>query len=51
MHKINVPGWAVDRVIEKRGAEHFFEDFDPARTALIVIDMQNASCCPTSRSS
>ena len=46
MHNIDIPRWAVDRVIKRRGAEHVFEDFDPARTALIVIDMQNAFMLP-----
>jgi len=46
VHEINIPGWAVDRVIKRRGAEHVFQDFDPARTALIVIDMQNAFMLP-----
>jgi ureidoacrylate peracid hydrolase len=46
VHEINIPGWAVDRVIKRRGTEHVFEDFDPARTALIVIDMQNAFMLP-----
>ena len=46
MHNIDIPRWAVDRVIEKRGAEHVYTDLDPARTALIVIDMQNAFMLP-----
>jgi len=46
VHNIDIPRWAVDRVIKRRGAEHVFEDFDPARTALIVIDMQNAFMLP-----
>ena len=46
MHNIDIPRWAVDRVIKRRGAEHVFEDFDPSRTALIVIDMQNAFMLP-----
>lgn len=46
MHNIDIPGWAVERVIKRRGAEHVYQDLDPARTALIVIDMQNAFMLP-----
>ena len=46
MHNIEIPQWAVERVIRHRGAEHVFGDIDPARTALIVIDMQNAFMLP-----
>jgi ureidoacrylate peracid hydrolase len=46
MHHINIPRWVVDRVIKRRGAEHVFTDLDPGRTALIVIDMQNAFMLP-----
>lgn len=46
MHDIDIPRWVIDRVIAKRGAEHVFTDLDPAKTALIVIDMQNAFMKP-----
>jgi ureidoacrylate peracid hydrolase len=46
MHDIDIPRWVVDRVIKKRGAEHVFTDLDPAKTAMIVIDMQNAFMLP-----
>lgn len=32
----------VGRVVRTRGTEHCFADLDPARTALVVIDLQNA---------
>jgi ureidoacrylate peracid hydrolase len=32
----------VRRVVERRGREHCFDDLDPARTALVVIDLQHA---------
>ena len=32
----------VDRVMERRGRLHLYEHLDPRRTALVVIDMQNA---------
>jgi ureidoacrylate peracid hydrolase len=41
MHKISVPQSVVDRVVARRGREHIFDDLDPARTALVVVDMQN----------
>ena len=46
MHTIDIPQWVIDRVIKKRGAEHVFTDLDPAKTAMIVIDMQNAFMLP-----
>lgn len=46
MHDIDIPQWVVERVIAKRGAEHVFTDLDPAKTALVVIDMQNAFMKP-----
>src|SRR6516165_8853508 len=46
MHKFSIPKSAVERVIERRGREHVFEDLDPRRTALVVVDMQNAFMLP-----
>ena len=37
-----IPDAIVERVIARRGAEHCFADLDPARTALVVIDLQHA---------
>ena len=31
----------VQRVVARRGAEHCFANLDPARTALVVIDLQH----------
>jgi ureidoacrylate peracid hydrolase len=42
MHVVNIPGWAVERVVERYGTSHPCADLDPARTALVVVDMQNA---------
>lgn len=42
MHKIDIPRSVVERVIEHRGKEHAYADFDPRKTALLVVDMQNA---------
>jgi ureidoacrylate peracid hydrolase len=41
MHKISIPQRIVDRVVARRGKEHIYEDLDPTKTALIVIDLQN----------
>jgi ureidoacrylate peracid hydrolase len=37
-----IPDDIVHRVVRARGDEHCFADLDPARTALVVIDLQNA---------
>lgn len=37
-----IPDEIVERVIARRGGEHCFADLDPARTALVVIDLQHA---------
>jgi len=55
MHKVVIPQSVIDRVIERRGREHVYDDLDPAKSALVVVDMQNAfmlpgvahSLCPT----
>lgn len=46
MHKLNIPQAVVDRVVKRHGREHVHEDFDPAKTALVVVDMQNAFMLP-----
>ncbi len=39
----------VERVIARRGKLHLFDSLDPKKTALLVIDMQNAFVAPESR--
>lgn len=46
MHKTEIPQHIVARVIERRGSAHPFSDLDPARTALVVIDLQNGFMVP-----
>jgi ureidoacrylate peracid hydrolase len=46
MHSITVRKEIVDRVLKRRGRYHLFDRLDPARTALVVIDMQTAFCAP-----
>ena len=36
----------VDRVVARRGKLHLFDSLDPKKTALLVIDMQNAFVAP-----
>src|SRR5690242_4273542 len=37
-----IPDVIVERVVRARGREHCYADLDPERTALVVIDLQNA---------
>jgi ureidoacrylate peracid hydrolase len=37
-----IPDDIVKRVTDRRGREHCFGDLDPAKTALVVIDLQHA---------
>lgn len=46
MHKLAIPQTVIDRVIARRGKEHIFDDLDPGRTALIVVDLQNGFMLP-----
>ena len=40
-HNVEVPDYVIERIMAKRGKLHVFDKFDPTKTALIVIDMQN----------
>jgi ureidoacrylate peracid hydrolase len=46
MHTLSIPQSVVDRVTARRGREHIHENLDPAKTALVVVDMQNAFMLP-----
>jgi ureidoacrylate peracid hydrolase len=46
MHPFSVPQSVIDRVVARRGREHVNENLDPAKTALVVVDMQNAFMLP-----
>ena len=46
MHALSIPQSLVDRVVARRGREHVFDDLAPIRTALVVVDMQNAFMLP-----
>jgi ureidoacrylate peracid hydrolase len=41
MHNVAIPQSVIDAVVRSRGREHVFDRLDPAKTALIVVDMQN----------
>lgn len=46
MHKLSIPQSVIDRVTARHGREHVHADLDPAKTALVVVDMQNAFMLP-----
>jgi ureidoacrylate peracid hydrolase len=46
MHRVSVRKEIVDRVLQRRGRYHVYDRLVPARTALVVIDMQTAFCAP-----
>ena len=41
MHKIEISPAVIDRVRASRGRTHMFDHLDPARTAHIIVDLQN----------
>jgi len=45
-HRVALREEIVQRVLERRGRLHLFDSLDPRRTALLVIDMQNAFVAP-----
>lgn len=46
MHPTELPSYVVDRIVLRRGRLHGFEHVDSAKTALVVVDMQNVFCAP-----
>jgi ureidoacrylate peracid hydrolase len=46
MHNVTVRQEIIDRVLARRGRYHWFDELDPRRTALVVIDMQELFCAP-----
>jgi len=46
MHKVEIPAYVTEHVLARRGVEHVYADLDPARTALIVVDLQNGFMMP-----
>jgi ureidoacrylate peracid hydrolase len=41
MSDFQMPQHVIDRVMEKRGRLNVFENFDPTKTAFLIVDMQN----------
>jgi ureidoacrylate peracid hydrolase len=47
MHRVAIPQYAIDRALSRRdGRRYAFDSIDPARTALLVIDLQNGFMAP-----
>ena len=46
MHKVSISQSVIDRVVARRGREHIFDNLAPAKTALVVVDMQNGFMVP-----
>lgn len=46
MHRVTISDEIVERVTARRGRLHLFDALDPRRSALLVIDMQNAFVAP-----
>ena len=46
MHPSRLSAEVTQRLMQRRGRVHIYDHLDPARTALVVIDMQNAFCKP-----
>jgi len=45
-HRVSIRQPIVERVLARRGRLHLYDALDPRRTALLVIDMQNAFVAP-----
>jgi hypothetical protein len=46
MHKIGIPSYVIDRALARRGRLNPFDGLDPARTALIVVYLQDGFMAP-----
>jgi len=46
MHEVAIRKEIIERVLARRGRLHLFDRLDAKRTALLVIDMQNAFVAP-----
>jgi ureidoacrylate peracid hydrolase len=42
MHKVEIPQWATELALARRGTLNVHQNLVPAKTALVVIDLQNA---------
>ena len=41
MHKLEMPQWATAVALDRRGKAHIYDNLDPRKTALVVVDLQN----------
>ena len=46
LHRVALPAYVAERIALRRGTPHAFEKIDPARTALVVVDLQNGFMAP-----
>src|SRR5688500_855654 len=46
MHRVEIRRESAERVLARGGQRHLFDALDPKRSALVVIDMQNAFVAP-----
>jgi ureidoacrylate peracid hydrolase len=46
MHRVAIRQEIIDRVVARRGRLHWFDRLEPAKTALVTIDMQSTFCAP-----
>ncbi|HUK59081.1 MAG TPA: isochorismatase family cysteine hydrolase [Stellaceae bacterium] len=46
MHRVRIPQDVLDRIAKRRGRLHPFEKIEGRKTALVVIDLQNAFMLP-----
>ncbi len=46
MHKIAIPGYFIERALKRRGRLNPFDGIEPAKTALVVVDLQNGFMAP-----
>jgi ureidoacrylate peracid hydrolase len=46
MHRVEIRREIAERVLARRGRLHLFDALEPKRSALVVIDMQNAFVAP-----
>jgi ureidoacrylate peracid hydrolase len=46
LHRVALPNYVTERIALRRGSPHAFERIDPARTALVVVDLQNGFMAP-----
>jgi ureidoacrylate peracid hydrolase len=46
VHRLGIRQEIIDRVMARRGRLHWFDRLEPAKTALVVLDMQSTFCAP-----